>query len=920
VVLGSAIAVLASPLAIGSSTAATPTAIALNPSAAVTTPIGVCKAFTISSNGGAGAAVTVTATETPTASQAANPLSLYDGTCTTPVPAGNVTNTGTGAGPFTASESLTLDGSGQGSFGVLSSATGAGNVNVSASAAVSAQTAIAWTASGADAVKTLTSNPTSTTQNTGTTASFAVTATDTNSNPIPGVQVFEETTSAAAPDQIANTTSCGNTDATGKVTCAVHNGGNAGTDPLTFWVNNSAGTTHTQGPDNGEPQTNATAVFQAGPPVNAANSSVTCIQQLAGNNQNTAQANCTLPLTQKSVTFTALVEDASHNPLSGVTVNFAATAAKIGGATLTGTNLPSGTGTTNASGQATFVVNNPTPAAGDNVTMGASVGGTSIGSATATWAASHATALNVVPTLQSVAKGGTVNVTAQVVDQFGTALATQPTLTYLVTGRNLGKAGTVPANGTITYTDAGTVASSNTDTITVNDATDSLSGSATVVYVTSATASAVTIDTSGSGTTDASCGASGHTAATGVASGTATEVCAVVKNSAGEPLAGKTVTFTVSNGQVAAHGALGTSSGTSYAATTDAAGVAFADVTSTKSGAQTVTATSDAATANSTVTYAGPTPAQAYKIAVAPATATIAPSSSQKFVATVTDKNGNPVPGVTVVFTQTGAGTVGNGNTAITASDGTVNVTVTTSATDSGAGTVTFNIGNSPTVANQCATTGGVCSATANYTVAQTGASTLTLSASSPKVGGTVSVSAIAKKADGTPAAGQVVRFFVSGAQTINNQPVTTDSNGQAIYRFTATKAGNLTISAYVDTNNDQVREANEPKATTQTVVSAARAVEHPTIFLTSAAKGRTHGTVTVHVATRPNAHGALVRYYVKRNGVWHQIGTNTVRRGGHATFTALERKGQTLRFKVTVARTARTTFGSSAPSSITVR
>ena len=83
------------------------------------------------------------------------------------------------------------------------------------------------------------------------------------------------------------------------------------------------------------------------------------------------------------------------------------------------------------------------------------------------------------------------------------------------------------------------------------------------------------------------------------------------------------MTFTVDNGQVAAHGSLSTTSTATYAATTDIAGIAFADVTSTKAGAQTVTVTADAATANSTVTYSAPTPAQAYAVAVSPTTAAV---------------------------------------------------------------------------------------------------------------------------------------------------------------------------------------------------------------------------------------------------------------------------------------------------------
>lgn len=926
-VLGSVVAVLASPLALGTASAA-PTAIQMTPHGTVANTTGTCQAYSVAAQDGAslaaGESVTLTVSETTATSTnpGATPFTIYGNVATpsdpcsgTAVPAGTVT----GGGPYTITytHAFTLDANGALNFGIASSATGTGSVNVAGGTA-SDQANVTWTAGGANAVTSLTASPTTVTQDTGTTANFTVTAKNSSGTPIQGVQVLEETNTVTSPDTLPNTTNCGaTTNALGQATCSVHNGGTAGTDSLVFWVNNNAAVTQTQGPDSGEPQTTATAVFHTGPAVSAANSTLTCVQGLAGANQNTAQTNCTVPTSTHSVTFTATVEDASHNPLSGVTVNFAASSAKLGGITLTGTNLPSGTGTTNASGVATFVVNDANAQAGDSVAMAANVDGNAFGgTATVHWATPVATAVSVQPVLQSVAKGGTVTVKAQVVDQFGAAVSTQPALTYVVTGRNLGKTGSAAADGTITYTDAGTVPASNTDTITVTDATDHLTGSATVSYVTTTTATAVAVDTSGSGTSDATCNASGHTAATGVALGATTEVCATVKNATGEPLAGAPVTFTVSAGQVAAHGGLTTTSTTTYAATTDIAGVAFADVTSTKAGAQTVTATSGTATGSGTVTYTGPTPAQAYSIAVAPATGTaIAAGSSQKFVATVTDKNGNPVPGVTVVFTQTGAGSVGNGNTAITASDGTVNVTVSTTATDTGAGSVTFGIGNAPTAANQCATTGGICSATASYTVAPAGASSLTLVHNAVSVHGTVHVTATARKADGTPAAGQTVRFYVSGAATINNRAFTTGPQGKATLSFVANKAGKLTVAAFSDTNGDSIREATEPKATTTLTVSQAVKAEHPSILLTS-----NKGVVTIHVSTHPVARGAVVTYFVKRHGVWHRIGSSRTGPGGNASLHVASAKGQRLTFRATVSRTAHATRGTTPTRTITVR
>jgi adhesin/invasin len=705
------------------------------------------------------------------------------------------------------------------------------------------------------------------------------------------------------------------TNASGVATCSVHNGGQAGTDSLLFWVDNDNGTTHTAGPDQGEPQAPATAVFKTGPAVSAANSSVTCVQGLAGAAQNTAQTNCTVSTATHSVTYTATVEDSTGKPLSGVTVNFAATSATLGGAAVTGTNLPSGTGTTGTNGQATFVVSDPSAAAGDSAAVNATVDGNSIGTATVHWAAPHATALSVLPALKSVIKGGTVTVKAQVVDQFGTAVGTTPTLTYVVAGRNLGKSGTAAADGTITYVDGGTIPATNTDTITVTDLADALNGTATVAYVTSTTPSTVVVDTSGHGTSDASCGLAANTAATGVASGATTEVCAVVKNAASEPLAGDSVTFTVSDGQVAAHSGLVSTSGTTYVATTDAAGVAFVDVTSSKSGAQTVTATDGSVNGTNTVTYLAPTPAQAYTVAVTPATTTptaIAAGGSQKFTATVTDKNGNPVAGVNVIYTQTGAGSVGNGNNqVITAADGTASVTVTTTATDSGAGTLSFSIANA---GNQCATAGGTCLASASYTVAAAGATGLSLHVTgNGRVHGSEKLTASAVNANGAAAANQLVRFYVG----INGKAVaigtgTTGSTGTASVSYSPTKAGKLTFAAFADSNNDGIRQATEP---TSSATAQIRAVERPGIRLSS-----TRGHVTVHVSSHPAAKNATVRYFVKRNGTWHQIGTSRTGAGGNASKTFAETSGKSMRFRATVARTPSTTVGTTAAKSISAK
>jgi adhesin/invasin len=830
------------------------------------------------------------------------------------------TNSITGSGPYnnTFTHTVTTLPNGDVTFGLQTDTAGTGTVKLSvpSNPAVSTSTvAVTWNTGGANSVTSLSPNPPSTNQLTGTTASFTVTATN-NGSPVQGVTVMKETT--GGPDTVAPT-SCGTTNSSGQVTCTVHNGGTAGADALTFWVDNtSASCSHTTGPDSCEPKTTATATFTAAPAVSAANSSLTCVQQLSGADKGKAKTDCTLPTSQTSVTFTATVEDASGNPIANAPVTFTTTAAKLGGTTLSGSNLPaSATTNTGANGTATYTVTDATPANGDNVTVSAAVGATSIGTATAHWVAPAASSLSVQPVLQTVTEGGTVTVKATVIDQFGNPVSGTHNITYFVTGRNNAKAGTAAADGTITYTDAGTVAGQKTDTIQVTDVTDGFNGTANVVYVTGSTsASTVTVDTSGNGTSDANCAASGHTAATGVALQHQTEVCAVVKNATGEALAGKTVTFTVSNGQVDAHGGLTATSGTTFQATTDAAGVAFADVTSTKSGAQTVTATADGQSGTGTVTYVSPAATAAYSIALAPAAPTVNPGAQQKFTATVTDKFGNAVSGVSVTFTQSGPGSLGGASSqsVTTGADGTAAVTLTTASSDTGSGSITATIA---TAGTQCAsaptgTPPSKCTATSTYSVAPTGSLALTLAAEhNAKAGTHETVTATVTNADHTPAANRIVRFFVSGANTAQSS-ATTDATGHAHIAYLATHHGTDTIQAYVDVNNDQIRTANEPK---QSVTAHILGREHPHLRLSS-----NNGKVTAHVNTRPNANHALVRYYVKRHGSWHKLGSSHTNGRGNDHHSFKFRVGSHHRFRVKVSATAITTAGTSAAKGITVK
>ncbi|HWB65523.1 MAG TPA: Ig-like domain-containing protein [Mycobacteriales bacterium] len=733
----------------------------------------------------------------------------------------------------------------------------------------------------------ITVTPSTVTQVTGTTATFELTVTNASGQTLSGQQVREDVTSG--PDMTAAGTVpplCGTTDSNGKVTCTLHNtsGTNsAGTDQITFYVESNG----TPGPQSGEVQGTGTAIFQA-PPTNFSALSLSCPTPGA---TGAATSTCTIPLSQHAVVFTAHATDSSGNAVSGVPVSFS-----VGGTPPTTLSPTTGSGTTDASGNATFTVTDTSPTAGEHFTVTASVGAVTA-SATATFATPTPTNLTVTPQVQSVTQGGTVTITAKVTDQFGNGVSGD-NLTATVVGRNTGttvSSATTDANGnaTISYQDTN-ITGASTDTVTITDTTHpGLTGNpatATVQYITgSTTPSTVTIDVSGSGTDTTCPPASGATKAkTGVALGSTTEVCAVVKNSTDEVLAGQQVTFTVDKGTVDTHGHLSSTSTKTVTVTTNGSGIAVADVTSNNSGVQNVTATDGAVSDTGTITYNPPATTAALTLALAPATTNITPGGSQQFTATVADQFGNGVPGITVTFTQAGAGSIGatSSATAITAADGTASVTVSTTASTTGSGSVTATI---PSAGTSCSSTGGNCTATSTYTVATTGAAAIQLfPKSGTKVGGTEQVLVAALNADGTPAANATVQLTVSGANHASGS-VTTAANGGAVFTYHATHAGSDVIHATSGT------------ATATATAKIIRVSEKPSISVSSPHRG----WAKVHSETRPSLSHVVMHFYrYTKHGHRVFIGSKLTGHGGHATLTFKHlTPGKTYKFRVRVVR-----------------
>ena len=245
--------------------------------------------------------------------------------------------------------------------------------------------------------------------------------------------------------------------------------------------------------------------------------------------------------------------------------------------------------------------------------------------------------------------GATTVVNVNLKDNFKRAYANQ-TMSASVTGRNpttVNKTALTDALGmtSFTFTDANTTSVITSDTISVTGG--SAAKTATVLYGTVNAPSTITLTSTGdtdviAGTTKTDIDA-GYAGATG----TSATASAVVKNSAGSAVAGVAVTFTVT-GLVGAE--VHTTKATVY---TDATGTAASNISSYAAGMATVTATAGTATATDNIYFSQQTITEVRTIAMSAVGGLV--------TATVKDRYGNPIKGVTVDATRTGTGYFGAG-------------------------------------------------------------------------------------------------------------------------------------------------------------------------------------------------------------------------------------------------------------------
>jgi len=368
----------------------------------------------------------------------------------------------------------------------------------------------------------------------------------------------------------------------------------------------------------------------------------------------------------------------------------------------TGVTLPAGVtaGTTSltldADGYADFTVTSTAPIAGTGykLTFGSS-------SYTVTYKTPTAVKVALSGTSATVAtvNGGTSVITAKVTDQFGAAYqGALVTFKGQATGRNVvsgtvlntvttgtdGKAAyslvdAVPTSATLTDTVNISAIAAGTSTLYV---TNSSSADVTVNYKTSVTPATITLAASGYGLVNNTVT---YTAlAPGLAIDTKTTFTATLKDAAGGVLAtGIPVVFTIKNGYALVPTTVYTTSG-----------VASIDVYGKTTGTLSVTAASGGVSKeNATITVFNSGTTDARTITLDAATYAVTGGQVKRATATVKDRYGNAVYGVSVTFKfTTGVGRFAGGSlsaTTTTGLDGTAIADIAPLATESGAGTMT---------------------------------------------------------------------------------------------------------------------------------------------------------------------------------------------------------------------------------------
>ncbi len=642
-------------------------------------------------------------------------------------------------------------------------------------------------AGAASSITATAGTPQSATVNAAFATQLQATVKDSFNNPVGGATVTFTAPGSGASGTFAGGVNTATTNAQGIATAAV------------FTADSTAG----------GPYTVTATVTGVGTPANFSLTNLagaaSTITATAGTPQN-ATIN-----TAFTTQLQATVKDSFSNPVSGVTVTFAAPGSGASGTFAGGVK----TAITNAQGVATAAVFTANSVAG-GYSVTASV--TGVATAANFSLTNLAGAASAITATAGTPQSATVN----------TAFAIQLQATVTDSGNN-------PVSGvTVTFT-APTSGASGTFAGGVNTATTNAQGVATApVFTANSTAGGpynVTASATGVGTTanfsltnlgnpPASITATAGTSQSAtISTAFATQLQATVTDSGNNPVSGVTVTFAAPGS-----GPSGTFAGGVKTAITNAQGVATAAVFTANStaGAYNVTASVSGVATPANFSLTNLTGAASVITATAgtPQSATVNTAFAVQLQATVTDSGNNPVSGVTVTFTAPGSGPsgtfAGGVNTATSNTQGVATAAVFTANSVAGGYSVTasvagvaspasFSLTNLAGAASSITATAGTPqSATVNAAFATQLQATVKDSFNNPVGGATVTFTAPGSGASGTFAGG--VNTATTNAQGIATAAVfTANSTAGGPYTVTATVTGVGTPANFSLTNTASV-------------------------------------------------------------------------------------------------------------------
>ncbi len=367
--------------------------------------------------------------------------------------------------------------------------------------------------------------------------------------------------------------------------------------------------------------------------------------------------------------LTATPEDGNGNPLTGRTVTWASNNA--------------GVATVNASGLVT-------PMGVGAATITAASEGQS-GTAAVTVATVPVASVTLTPATASVLLGATVQLSATTKDSAGNVL-TGRTITWASSNT---AAATVSSIGLVSGVAAGTA------TITVTSEGKSATASVTVTVAIVPVASVTVTPATAS-----------------IFVGATQQLTATTKDSAGNVLTGRTITWASSNAAVAAVSATGLASGVT-------------------AGSATITATSEGKSATASVTVANVPVAS---VTVSPATAGLLVGATTQLSATTKDSAGNALTGRTITWASSN----------------------TTTATVSATGLVTAKAAGSTTITATSEGKSGT--STVTVTLAPVASVSVSPTSASLTIGQTVQLTATPKDANGTALTGRIVTWGSSNS------------------------------------------------------------------------------------------------------------------------------------------------------------